>query len=149
VDLAELADALEGDPLMCGGVLDLDTGEIWPQCVLDSMTDSEREELLEEKIKNPLGIDNLGSRASYQDMCDFIAELTDGPLARGLDRAIGGRGAFRRFKDVLAERPAELESFFSFTNSRKLERAAAWLAEEGYVAVAPGDEDGDRTGPTR
>ena len=40
VDLEELADALEGDPLASGGLLDLDTGEVWPQSVIDAMRDS-------------------------------------------------------------------------------------------------------------
>ena len=134
VDLEELADTLEGDPLMCGGILDLDTGEVWPGHVVDYLRDNEGVDL-DEKIENPLGIDNLGSRAAYRDMCDFIAELADAHLARRLDRAIGGRGAFGRFKDILGDHPIELESYYAFASVRKVERAAAWLAEEGYLAV--------------
>jgi Uncharacterised protein family (UPF0158) len=95
----------------------------------------------DEKVENPLVIDGLGSRAAYQDMCDFISGLTDEPLARRLDRAIGGRGAFHRFKDVLADHPAELESYYRFTHARKTDRAAAWLAECGYRAAVTQDGD--------
>ena len=50
---------------------------------------------------------------------------------------MSGRGAFRRFKDVLARDPAELRRFFAFTNNRKRERAREWLAEEGYLSIGP------------
>jgi hypothetical protein len=134
VDLEELADALEGDPLLCGGIVDLDTGEVWPRHLMDLLSDEEGVDW-DEKVENRLVIDDLGSRAAYQDMCDFISGLPDGTLARRLDRAIGGCGAFRRFKDVLADHPTELESYYRFTHTRKTDRAAAWLAEVGYRVV--------------
>jgi hypothetical protein len=141
VDLEELADALEGDPLTSGGLLDLDTGEVWPQSVIDSLRESEGSEW-EEKIEHWLYIDNLGSHAVYQDMCDFIETLADERLAEKLAIAVGGRGAFRRFKDVLSKHPALLEEFFAFTRSLKIQRAADWLAENGYRATgsSPGSE---------
>lgn len=37
VDLEELAEALEGDPLNSGGILNLDTGEVFPELVLEYM----------------------------------------------------------------------------------------------------------------
>lgn len=42
-----------------------------------------------------------GSRDAYQDMEDFIDALDDDNLAERLAIAISGRGAFRRFRDVL------------------------------------------------
>ncbi|HEY3881047.1 MAG TPA: UPF0158 family protein [Trebonia sp.] len=134
VDLEELADALEGDPLQCGGIIDLDTGEVWPRHLMDLLSDEEGVDW-DKKVENRLVIDELASRAAYQDICDFIAGLTGGTLARRLDHAIGGRGAFRRFKDVLTDHPAELESYYRFTRTRKIDRAAAWLAECGYQAA--------------
>jgi hypothetical protein len=134
VDLEELADALEGDPLACGGLLGLDTGEVWPQSVIDYMRESEGP-ALDEKIENWLRIDNLGSHAAYQDMRAYIDTVTDEWLAEKLTIAVEGRGAFRRFKDVLSKRPARLEEYFAFTRDQKIQRAAAWLAENGYVAT--------------
>jgi hypothetical protein len=84
VDLEELADALEGDPLTCGGVLDLDTGEVWPSHAMDYLRDDEGVDF-DEKVENPLWLDNRGSRDAFQDMCDFIAELSDDSLAHRLD----------------------------------------------------------------
>jgi len=134
VVLEELADALEGDPLTSGGLLDLDTGEVWPQSVIDSLSECEGPDW-DEKIERWLSIDNLGSHAAYGDMRDFIDTLTDEWLAEKLTIAVEGRGAFRRFKNVLSTRPTLLEGFFAFARSRKIGRAAAWLAENGYLAT--------------
>jgi hypothetical protein len=45
------------------------------------------------------------------------------------------RGAFRRFKDVLADRTGTLEPYFTFADARKHQRAAAWLADHGFVST--------------
>jgi hypothetical protein len=135
VDLEELADALEGDPLSAGGVLDLDTGEVWPECVIEYARETEGEDW-DERIERPLGIDRLGSRAAYEDMCEFIDDLDDARLVEKLTIAVRGRGAFSRFKDVLGEAdPDGLEAYYAMARERKLGRAAAWLAENGYRAV--------------
>jgi len=134
VDLEELAEALEGDPMTGGGILDLDTGEVFPECVIDSMRDEEGIDLYE-TVENQLGVDRLGSHEAYQDMVDYIATLTDEHLADLLTVAVAGRGAFRRFKDVLADRTGTLEPYFAFANARKHQRAATWLAEQGYVST--------------
>ena len=55
--------------------------------------------------------------------------------SRGADRleiAISGRGAFRRFKDVLARWPGELDRWYAFSAERQRGRARAWLADAGY-----------------
>lgn len=134
VDLEELADVLEGDPLTSGGLLDLDTGEVWPQSVIETLNECEGPDW-DEKIENWLSIDSLGSHAAYHDMRDFIDTLSDERLAENLTIAIEGRGAFRRFKDVLTKRPDLLEEYFAFARSRKIERAARWLADNGYLAT--------------
>ena len=46
--------------------------------------------------------------------------------------AISGRGAFRRFKDVLALWPGELDQWYAFSAERQRGRARAWLADAGY-----------------
>ena len=45
---------------------------------------------------------------------------------------LAGRGAFRRFKDVLARWPGELERWHAFSAERQRGRARAWLADAGY-----------------
>jgi hypothetical protein len=52
--------------------------------------------------------------------------------------AIGGRGAFRRFKDQLSRRPELLElleRWYAFSEDRQRGRARTWLAAEGYAPV--------------
>jgi hypothetical protein len=46
-------------------------------------------------------IDPLPSYVWYQDMADFVEQLSDEGAARRLARAIDGRGAFRRFRSEL------------------------------------------------
>ena len=53
--------------------------------------------------------------------CTFIA---DGTL---LEVAINGKGAFRRFKDVLLNYPEERERWFKFRDDRMEKRAVEWL----------------------
>src|SRR2546421_10640432 len=48
-----------------------------------------------------IGIDPLPSYVWYQDMADFAERASDDQARRSLARAIEGKGAFRRFKDVL------------------------------------------------
>jgi len=50
-----------------------------------------------------------GSRDGYRDMELFIGTVRDPGRADRLEIAISGRGAFRRFKDVLARWPGELD----------------------------------------
>ena len=65
-------------------------------------------------------------------MVAFLDTITDDAFADRLDRSLRGRGAFRRFKDQLADVPGELARFFRFTEDRQRGRARAWLAGHGY-----------------
>jgi predicted nucleotidyltransferase len=57
--------------------------------------------------------------------------VRDERLQDRLWRAIRGRGAFRRFKDVLYAHSAKQERWYDFKDRRLEQRAIAWLAEEG------------------
>ena len=65
-----------------------------------------------------------------------VATLQQGLEAARLGVAIEGRGAFRRFKDVLSRWPELLDRWYAFSEDRQRGRARAWLAAEGY-APAP------------
>ena len=73
-----------------------------------------------------------GSGDSYHDMQAFIATVADPGRADRLEIAIQGRGAFRRFKDVLERWPEELDRWFAFSEERQRGRARSWLADAGY-----------------
>lgn len=136
VDLEELASVLEGDPLQGGGRIDLRTGEVWPESVWDYAEEAGTDDEDEDDDEHWLWVHCEGSRAGYRDLVLFIDLVEDPHLADRLGRAIQGRGAFRRFKDVLADSPDLLERWYGFSDERHRGRARAWLAAEGY-APAP------------
>jgi hypothetical protein len=79
------------------------------------------------------------SRSGYEDMEEFIYTVRDERLAARLQRAIGGKGAFRYFKDVLSDYPAERERWFAFRDQRERRRMLEWLESEGIaLAAEPG-----------
>lgn len=73
------------------------------------------------------------SRESYRDMSQFVAAVHHRRAADLLDRAISGRGAFRRFKDTLYEFPELRDQWFRYRNARARRRALHWLADENLI----------------
>jgi len=69
------------------------------------------------------------SHQGYEDMVDFIATVKDERLAELLEVAINGKGAFRRFKDVLLNYPEERERWFQFRDDSVQEKALEWLGD--------------------
>jgi hypothetical protein len=134
VDLEQLSEILEGDPMSTGGVLDLRTGEVWPRSTMDFLDeggdDVDAPDF--EDLERFLWVRGEGSRDGYRDMVAFIDTIDDGDRGNRLGIAIQGRGAFRRFKDVLARWPDQLERWYEFSAERKRGRARAWLADIGY-----------------
>ncbi|WP_432197839.1 UPF0158 family protein [Streptomyces sp. bgisy027] len=130
VDLEMLAMLLEGDPAESGGRIDLSTGACRPAFTDELGFGPEAEE--DDDPERWLYVPALGSRADYRDMELFIEEMEDAALADRLRIAIDGRGAFRRFKDVLAGDVRSWSRYHRFRDERQRGRARAWLAEEGY-----------------
>ena len=69
------------------------------------------------------------SYEGYEDMNAFIGTVNDEHLAELLNVAINGKGAFRRFKDVLEGYPEERDRWFHFKDDRLKERALEWLED--------------------
>jgi hypothetical protein len=67
----------------------------------------------------------------------FVATVRNDRLRDRLWQAIQGRGAFRYFKDVLAEYPAERERWFAFKDRCIYERISWWLESEGIEPTNP------------
>jgi len=51
-------------------------------------------------------------------MADFVASVPDQEIRRRLERAIEGRGAFRRFEDELLDHPDLREAWFALADAR-------------------------------
>lgn len=139
VDLEQLADLIDDRSDSAGGRLDLTNGEVWPEIAFeDSFEDSfdddadADEDEDEDDADRWLPIWPTGSRRAYNDMIDFTATRTDQRLRERLDLVLGGRGAFRRFKDVLTDWPDDREDWFVFSEDRRRGRAREWLADAGY-----------------
>jgi hypothetical protein len=138
VDLEELAMVLEGDPVHGGGRIDLRTGEVWPDAAIEYAEESAEHDWDEDDDQlRWLEVDSTGSRAGYQDMELFIADIDDPAVADRLSIAISGPGAFRRFKNTLSRWPDLMTNWHAFSDERHRGRARAWLADEGYAPSPP------------
>ena len=132
IDLDELCLAMENSSYECDYYLDLETGEI--VFISDYMDDADLEELKDRIDENPARyepIPKAESHEGYEDMVDFIATVEDEHLIELLEVAINGKGAFRRFKDILARYPEERERWYRFKDERMKERALSWLEDMG------------------
>jgi len=130
IDLDELYLAMEDSSYEHEYYLDLVTGEI---LLLTEYMDDDEGKKLREKIDNGLDryerIPKAESHEGYEDMQDFIATVKNERLWELLEAAINGKGAFRRFKDVLLNYPEERERWFHFKDNRVQARALEWLGD--------------------
>lgn len=78
-------------------------------------------------------VEPISSRTSYGDLEDFTALVRDPRARELLERAIAGRGAFRRFKDTLFEFAELRAAWFKFHDTRMARRAIEWLRDEELV----------------
>lgn len=90
----------------------------------------------EEMLRNAYRVEQEFSRflsiepepySDYNDMDEFIGTIEDERLRERLDEAIHGKGAFRRFKDVLAHHPKVLEDWYIFKDDQVRQRVLDWL----------------------
>ena len=135
VNLEELCAAFEDSSIDHRYYLDLISGEIF--YITD---DSEEIEELDEIEIGGLGkcyasIPDIAPHEGYKDMEDFIETVKDVNLKEKLCIAINGKGAFRRFKDVLLPYQKERERWFTFKNAKTLEKVNEWLEEEGIEII--------------
>jgi hypothetical protein len=82
-----------------------------------------------------IAIPSEGSHEGYRDMEAFIATVRNRRLQDRLERAISGRGAFRYFKDVLLDYPAERERWFQFKQEQLHLRILDWLEAYGITPL--------------
>src|SRR5476651_2102142 len=98
VDWEALEDAFENNAPEVHSYLQLGTGEVLR--VVDGIADPE----MHSRISTDAGylrVDPVSSREQYRWMERFIPMVEDAELRDKLTQAIDGKGAFRRFKDVL------------------------------------------------
>jgi predicted nucleotidyltransferase len=135
VDLSDLANALEDHSYDHSWWLDSKAGEV----VLWSDWAEEQGEV-DPADRGLRPIEPLASHDAYGDMQDFIDRVRDHRARELLDRAIQGRGAFRRFKDTLLDFPELRDAWFRFHDVRMERRAIEWLCDEGLVEPAVAEQ---------
>jgi Uncharacterised protein family (UPF0158) len=129
VDLADLALALEDHSDEHTWWFDPATGTLEPRFAGDLSSAPDTDAGL-------IRVDPLPSEVGYRDMEDFAARVREPRTRDLLERAISGRGAFRRFKDALLDYPDLRQAWFAFHDARGERRAFEWLIERGLVDAA-------------
>ena len=132
VDLEMLSTELEGDlGISTGGYIDLETGEVHDESASDPMLVGEDAAIdVEEEPHRWLRFDRIGSRDGWRDMAEFAERQRDVALRERLERAIEGKGAFRRFRDLVQEENLA-EQWYAYSTDRQMGRAREFLAHEG------------------
>ncbi len=93
--------------------------------------EAEDQELNPDEGDRYLPITVRETRAAYRTTVDFAETMKSGELRERLEVALHGKGAFRRFKDVLLGYPRERERRFEFEQARLREAIEEWAEEEG------------------
>ena len=80
-------------------------------------------------------IEPIPSRIQYQWLADFILTIDDEEARVRMEAAINGKGAFRRFKDILLTLPDERRRWFEFRDQMVRRRIIDWVGEQGISPV--------------
>lgn len=108
--------------------LDLQTGRVTTITTGDPEAALNRQQV-SENIRNYLRVEPASSREQYRWMEKFVGSVTDEPLRERLIISVDGKGAFRRFKDVLLAYPAERERWFSYRAELLHWHIQTWLEQ--------------------
>ena len=109
--------------------LDLENGDLLS--IADGEPDAAaRRTKVSDTPERYLRVDPASSREQYRWMERFVGSVSDPPLRERLLIAIDGKGAFRRFKDVLLAFPAERERWFSYRSDLLHWHMQKWLEKE-------------------
>ena len=133
IDWEALEDAFENNAPEVHSYLHMDTGEVLR--VVDGIADPEMHSRIATDVSY-MRIDPVSSREQYRWMERFIPMVEDTQLRDRLTHAIDGKGAFRRFKDVLMSHGPERERWFAFRSERLRVFMEAWLSAHALRAIA-------------
>ncbi len=135
INLDEIAEALDSGQDQ-EAYLDPTTGQTYVG-MYGEVLDSNGEVFDPEELDYlPIGGDGRSSREGYRDMQDFAEAQPDPRLRQALERALDGKGAFRRFRNVVHQDAGEAvgRAWGAFHHARTSLRALEWLHEEDIVA---------------
>jgi hypothetical protein len=128
-----LEDAFENNAPEVHSYLHLENGEVIR--IVDGIADPGMHQRVMGDAQY-LRVEPVSSREQYRWMERFIATVEEGDLRDKLVASIDGKGAFRRFKDVLMSFPVDRERWFTFRSERLRACMETWLATHGIEAIA-------------
>lgn len=132
VDWEALEDAFENNAPHVHSYLHLESGEVLR--VVDGVADPDmHSRIIGDNMY--LRVESVSSREQYRWMERFIQMVEEPALKALLCNAIDGKGAFRRFKDVLMTHSAERERWFVFRSERLRVFMEAWLTAHALTAI--------------
>jgi hypothetical protein len=112
-DWAALETAFEHNAPETHSYLDLETGQVLT--INDTRPeDDEKRQQIRRSNGRFVHLDPASSREQYRWMERFVQSVEDPALRERLILAIDGKGAFRRFKDVLLSYPVERDRWFQY-----------------------------------
>jgi hypothetical protein len=132
VDWEALEDAFENNAPEVHSYLHLKTGEVLR--VVDGIADPEMHSRIASDSEY-MRVEPVSSREQYRWMERFIPLVEDTELRQKLIGAIDGKGAFRRFKDVLMGHVQERERWFAFRSERLRVFMEAWMTAHSMHPV--------------
>lgn len=132
IDWEALEDAFENNAPEVHSYLHVVTGEVLR--VVDGIADPDMHTRIASDAAY-LRVDPVSSREQYRWMERFIPMVEDTELRTRLGAAIDGKGAFRRFKDVLMAFGPERERWFGFRSERLRVFMEAWLSAHSIAAI--------------
>jgi hypothetical protein len=124
IDWEALEDAFENNAPEVHSYLHVPTGDVLR--IVDGVADPQMHARIAADT-NYLRIEPVSSREQYRWMERYIPMIDDKELQGKLTKAIDGKGAFRRFKDVLMSYGPERERWFAFRSERLRIFMEAWL----------------------
>ena len=126
VDWAAMEAAFEHNAPQTSSYLDLQTG-----CVLSLVDHRVEDQELRQSIRHEprryVRLNPASSREQYRWMERFVVSVEDEALKERLVLAIDGKGAFRRFKDVLLSYPVERDRWFTYRSNLLRIYIRGWL----------------------
>ena len=132
IDWEALENAFENNAPEVHSYLQVVTGDVLR--VVDGVADPQMHARIASDSRY-LRIEAVSSREQYRWMERYIPTVEDPKLRARLEVAIDGKGAFRRFKDVLMAFGPERERWFAYRSERLRTFMEAWLSAHSIKGI--------------
>ena len=92
-------------------------------------------EILLDEHERYIHIPGRKSSVAYQSMSGFIETITDQDLKEEVSASLNGKGAFRKFKDLLINYPKERKRWHSYNAKTMKREIIEWLNSVGVKPI--------------